>query len=169
MRRRFNVLPATSPEQPSRCPDGLADAQAARCSPRLRCVAAAVVQVGSDALTRVMQRLPLASASDLVLGFDAADDASVVRLPPDCLLVQSIDHFRAFIDDPYLFARIAANHALGDLYAMGRTRARRWPWRHGAVRGGADMEQTLYERMSGALACCTRPGHAARRSFRRGC
>lgn len=151
--RRFNVLPAMSPERLPAVPDGLADARAREvlAAAAMRCGGCGA-KVGSDALTRVMQRLPVASAPELVLGFDAADDASVVRLPPDCLLVQSIDHFRAFIDDPYLFARIAANHALGDLYAMGADA-------HSALAVATvpfaverDMEQTLFELMSGALS-----------------
>ena len=54
--------------------------------------------------------------------YDAAaqvEDAAVIDVPPHHRLVQSVDYFRSFIDDLYLFGRITALHALGDLFAMG--------------------------------------------------
>jgi selenide,water dikinase len=35
------------------------------------------------------------------------------------LSLQTVDYFRAIVDDPYTLGKIAANHALGDVYAMG--------------------------------------------------
>lgn len=80
-------------------------------------------KVGAEVLTGALADLPRSETKDLVVGLDAPDDAAVLRVPPGQLLVQSVDHFRAFLDDPFLFGQIAAAHALSDLHAMG---ARPW-------------------------------------------
>ena len=57
--------------------------------------------------------------ADVIVGLDAPDDAALVDTGGEQLSVQTVDYFRAMVDDPYMFGQIAANHALGDIYAMG--------------------------------------------------
>ena len=80
-------------------------------------------KVGSATLRRALAQLPgLMDARDdttrgIVLG--VGDDAAAIEVPADRLLVQTVDSFPAMIDDPFVFEQIAANHCLGDIYAMG--------------------------------------------------
>ena len=53
------------------------------------------------------------------MGFAESDDAAVVRISNDKLLVQTVDFFTPVVDDPYTFGQIAAANALSDIYAMG--------------------------------------------------
>ena len=76
-------------------------------------------KVASAVLHRVLGRLAPVTHPDVLVGFEGGDDAAVLRVPPGKLLVQSVDHFRTFLDDPHLFGRIATNHCLSDLFAMG--------------------------------------------------
>jgi selenide,water dikinase len=76
-------------------------------------------KVGATVLSRALGTIEPLPRNDVVLGLDAPDDAAVVDVGGDRLAVHSVDYFRAIIDDPYLFGKIAVNHALGDIFAMG--------------------------------------------------
>ena len=76
-------------------------------------------KVGANVLAAALERLDVPASPYVKQGLNPPDDAAVLMPPPGKALVQTVDQFRAFIDDPYLFARIAANHCLGDVFAMG--------------------------------------------------
>ena len=115
-------------------------------------------KVGSAVLERVLGRLEPLSHETVLVG--AGDDAAVTRVPAGQLLVQSVDFFRALIDDPYTMGRIAANHALNDLYAMGAG-----PWTALALvtlpqAPPTKLEHTLEELLRGALTVLNPAGAA---------
>ena len=79
-------------------------------------------KVGANVLRRVLHELGKRFANQEVININHFDDdAAVSRFVPQQLSVHSVDGFRSMIDDPYLFGRIVANHALNDMYAMGAT------------------------------------------------
>jgi len=63
--------------------------------------------------------LPGNADSNVLVGFNTADDAGVYRLRDDLALVQTVDFFTPIVDDPLDFGRIAAANAISDIYAMG--------------------------------------------------
>ncbi|MCB1361251.1 MAG: selenide, water dikinase SelD, partial [Rhodobacteraceae bacterium] len=71
-------------------------------------------KVGPDALRTALQGLAASDAVEL----GAGDDAAVLAVG-GARQVIATDHLRAVTDDPWLMARIATVHALGDIWAMG--------------------------------------------------
>ena len=117
-------------------------------------------KVGATLLDRVIARLEPVRRDDVVVGLDAPDDAAVEAVPAGKLLVQSVDAFRAMIDDPYLFGRVTANHCLSDLYAMGaepRSALAIVTIPHGIE---SKMETLLEDLLSGAVAVLNDGGAA---------
>ena len=159
--QRFNELPAMPAESAPELAKGVADEQAIKelSTVAMRCGGCGA-KVGGTVLSRVMQRLPVQHRDDVVIGLDSPDDAAVYRVPEGMLLVQSVDYFRSFIDDAYVFGQIAANHALGDLFAMGAEpqsvlAIATVPYGRERV-----VEETLFDVISGALAVTTKTGAA---------
>jgi len=65
--------------------------------------------------------LAVAKDERLLVGFEGAEDATVVTFPPGKALVQTVDFLTPIIDDPFLFGQIAACNSLSDVYAMAAT------------------------------------------------
>lgn len=73
-------------------------------------------KVGRGALREVLAALPAPTRADIHAL--PGDDAALLRVGGQ-QQVLSTDHLSSLTDDPYVMARIAAVHALGDIWAMG--------------------------------------------------
>jgi len=111
--RKFDDLPAMnqSNDIPAEAADGLAEMIAAQ-----PMCGGCGAKVGAATLRRQIEALPAPHRPDIAEG--AGDDAALL-IHGAGFQTFTTDHFRAFIDDPWLLTRIAVLHALGDVWAMG--------------------------------------------------
>lgn len=72
-------------------------------------------------LAQVLSKLPLQPNENVIVGYDKADDAGVLRLTDETALVQTVDFFTPVADDPFVYGQVAAINSLNDVYAMGGT------------------------------------------------
>jgi selenide,water dikinase len=77
-------------------------------------------KVPGDVLVDALKKLDVPDDPRIIVGCRQAEDAAVLRIPgnADTVEVQTVDYFKAFVNDPHLFGKVAALHSLSDLYAM---------------------------------------------------
>ena len=97
---KFNVLP-------SMAATGDANEDEMRC-------AGCAAKIGPVTLAAALDRLGSGNARP-------RDDAALIDEGGAELRVETVDFFRAFWPEPYVFGEIAANHAMNDVFAMGAT------------------------------------------------
>jgi selenide,water dikinase len=79
-------------------------------------------KVGATVLSNVMKTLTPFTRPEVLMGIDSPDDCAML-CDPCChankndkvggpVTLQTVDYFRSFLDDPYLFGQVAANHSL---------------------------------------------------------
>ncbi|ERT04605.1 selenide, water dikinase [Lyngbya aestuarii BL J] len=89
-------------------------------SPKMRCSGCGS-KVGSSVLKNVLNRIKSEIREDVLIGLKEAEDAAVIQVPTEQVIVQTVDYFPAILDDPFIFGKITTHHCLNDLFAMGAT------------------------------------------------
>ncbi|XOZ35126.1 selenide, water dikinase SelD [Halomonadaceae bacterium KBTZ08] len=160
---KFNNLPAMSEDSKDDPTSGIAlsndEAQQAISAVAMRCGGCGA-KVGSTVLSRALNSLQPIERDDVLVGLHAPDDAAVVRVPDGMAMVHTVDFFRAFIDDPYIFGQVAANHSLGDLFAMGAEAQSATAVATVPYGLESKVEDVVYQMMAGAVETLNAAGCA---------
>ena len=156
--RKFSEFPEMSAKNASSSSNNALSAVKLNSEESLQAISAIAMRcggcgakVGSSILLRALSNLHPVQRDDVLIGLKDPDDAAVVRVPPGMAMVHSVDFFRAFIDDPYIFGKVAANHALGDIWAMGAVAQTATAVCTVPPGMDAKVEDVLFQMMTGAL------------------
>ncbi|WP_086312576.1 selenide, water dikinase [Enterococcus sp. 7F3_DIV0205] len=76
-------------------------------------------KIGPHELSGFLRNLPKSTDENLLVDFNASDDAAVYQLSDTLALISTVDFFSPMVEDPRTFGRIAAANAMSDVYAMG--------------------------------------------------
>ncbi|KAA1171025.1 selenide, water dikinase SelD [Marinobacter salinexigens] len=159
---KFSDLPPM--EEDTKLPDTGAAQSAEEASQAISAVAMRCggcgAKVGSTVLSRALGELKPIERDDIIIGLHAPDDAAVLTVPPGKAVVHTVDFFRAFIDDPYVFGRIAANHSLGDVFAMGAEAQSATAVATVPYGIESKVEDVVFQMMSGAIEVLNEAGCA---------
>ena len=113
---QFNELPDMPEVRPEKIPETFLEGMAGSgAEDGMRCGGCGA-KVAADVLDAVIADLAITSRDDLEIGLRERGDVAVFKCRGGAL-AQSVDQLREFVSDPWLFGRIAAIHALSDLYA----------------------------------------------------
>ena len=149
----FQSLPAMPAAGTGRTSGALAEALARVGAGEPRCGGCGA-KVAANILAAALPRIP--AAPDAL----RHDDAAVTRTPEGLVAVHSIDGFRSFIADPFLFGAIATAHALSDLHAVGATPHSALAYLSLPLNGEALMRRDLTQLIAGILSVLDREGAA---------
>ncbi|MCB0416843.1 MAG: selenide, water dikinase SelD, partial [Bdellovibrionales bacterium] len=108
-------------------------------------------KIPGEVLHGALSRLEIPEHPKLRIGCREKEDASVIEHDAG-FEVHSVDFFRAFVSDPFLFGRIAAQNALSDLFAMNATPIHAQAIVTLPLAKAAIQEELLYQMLSGAIA-----------------
>ncbi|MEX2132335.1 MAG: selenide, water dikinase SelD, partial [Pseudohongiellaceae bacterium] len=108
-------------------------------------------KVGGSLLKEVLGNLEITTFPDVVAAVGSIEDAAQILVARDKTLIQSVDYLPAFTNDPWLFARIATLHCLGDIHAMGAEPHSAQAIAGIPFAGDRFMRETLKELMHGCV------------------